>query len=179
MLRSFLMMWPGFMVEILDEVAKRAGFTWRDSYSLFRDPEKLGKTWTDLVQWQVKSYDMSGGHVCLYLMQVVHTYVAYVCQWSMRVFCAYVVHVCRACEYRAVYARMFCVCCIRVSLSLSLDTHTNTHKHTRTCTFLKGRPHRFQGNGGSRRCNGGRWAYPCSRDFTTPPSSFSRRFRLD
>jgi hypothetical protein len=48
------------MIEVLDEVARRAGFTWRESYSIFYDPEKYGKSWTDLLKWQVRSYDMSG-----------------------------------------------------------------------------------------------------------------------
>ena len=39
----------GFVVEVLDELAKRAGFTWRDSYAIFDAPEEFGKTWTELV----------------------------------------------------------------------------------------------------------------------------------
>ena len=50
----------GFMIEILDEVAARAGFTWRQSFAFFADPEDYGKTWTDLVSWQITTYDMSG-----------------------------------------------------------------------------------------------------------------------
>ena len=34
--------------------------TRRESYSFFDDPDKHGKTWTDLVKWQIKSYDISG-----------------------------------------------------------------------------------------------------------------------
>ena len=43
-------------LQILDEVAARAGFTWRNSYSTFDDPEKYGKTWTDLLKWQIETY---------------------------------------------------------------------------------------------------------------------------
>lgn len=43
----------GFMIEILDEVASRAGFTWRNSWTKFDDPEKYDKTWTELLRWQV------------------------------------------------------------------------------------------------------------------------------
>ena len=50
----------GFMIEVLDEVAARAGFSWRDSFSFFDNPETFGKTWTDLVQWQIGAYDLSG-----------------------------------------------------------------------------------------------------------------------
>lgn len=50
----------GFLIEILDELAKRAGFTWRDSFSYFDDPSKYNRTWTDLVLWQTNSYDLSG-----------------------------------------------------------------------------------------------------------------------
>ena len=50
----------GLMVTVLDEVAKRAGFTWRNSYAVFADPELSGKTWTELVKWQISSYDLSG-----------------------------------------------------------------------------------------------------------------------
>jgi len=50
----------GFMIEVLDELARRAGFTWRDSFAFFSTPESFGKTWTELVQWQIQAYDMSG-----------------------------------------------------------------------------------------------------------------------
>jgi hypothetical protein len=50
----------GFMIEVLDEVARRAGFTWRNSYTFFEAPETYGKSWTDLLLWQISSYDLSG-----------------------------------------------------------------------------------------------------------------------
>lgn len=46
----------GFVVEVLDELAKRAGFTWRESYAIFDDPEAYDKTWTDLVVSKPKRY---------------------------------------------------------------------------------------------------------------------------
>jgi len=33
----------GFMIEILDAVAERAGFTWRSSYALYDLPDQFGK----------------------------------------------------------------------------------------------------------------------------------------
>jgi hypothetical protein len=39
----------GFIVEILDELARRAGCTWRESYATFDEPEKFDKSWTDLL----------------------------------------------------------------------------------------------------------------------------------
>ena len=55
----------GFVVEILDELAKRAGFTWRESYAIFDDPEAFDKTWTELVVSKLQRYSMLeswGGH---------------------------------------------------------------------------------------------------------------------
>ena len=39
----------GLVPELLDELANRAGFTWRESYAVFDEPEKFDKTWTELV----------------------------------------------------------------------------------------------------------------------------------
>lgn len=50
----------GLLVELLDELSNRAGFTWRQSFALFEAPEAFGKTWTELAMWQIRSYDMSG-----------------------------------------------------------------------------------------------------------------------
>jgi len=36
------------------------GFTWRDSFAFYEHPERYGKSWSDVVEWQVSSYDLSG-----------------------------------------------------------------------------------------------------------------------
>ena len=53
---------PGLFAVILDEVAKRAGFSWRDSYAAFEPIDAVldeGKTWTDLLQWQTQNFDIA------------------------------------------------------------------------------------------------------------------------
>ena len=51
---------PGLIVELLDELAERAGFTWRDSFGVFdyRDMEK-NQTFDELLKWTVETYDLS------------------------------------------------------------------------------------------------------------------------
>lgn len=50
---------PGFTVEILDEVAKRAGFSWRTSFGV-ADVTKMGnRTLDDVLQWTAQTYDIS------------------------------------------------------------------------------------------------------------------------
>ena len=50
----------GVMTEILDEVARRAGFEWRNSYGFFAWP-KAGEnfTWTDSLLWSAKTFDVT------------------------------------------------------------------------------------------------------------------------
>jgi Ligand-gated ion channel len=53
---------PGIMVEIMDEVAKRAGFNWRNSFGAFtpiNSSEDGNKTWSDLLYWSVDVFDIS------------------------------------------------------------------------------------------------------------------------
>ena len=71
---------PGFIVTILDELATRGNFTWRDSFgitygpntiiptdaedagddpSMNNDVQYVNATWTDLVKWSVEMYDIS------------------------------------------------------------------------------------------------------------------------
>jgi len=51
---------PGLVVEILDEVAFRGGFAWRDSFTFEGNPYSAqGKTWTDLLLWSIETYDVS------------------------------------------------------------------------------------------------------------------------
>jgi len=52
---------PGIFVVILDELAKRAGFTWRDSFGIISPPENRDDdgSWTDVLVDSVKMYDLS------------------------------------------------------------------------------------------------------------------------
>ena len=49
---------PGVMIEIWDELAKRAGFSWRDSFAFVNTPSG-GKDWTDLLLWSIDAFDVS------------------------------------------------------------------------------------------------------------------------
>jgi len=48
----------GIHVELSDEVARRAGFEWRSTYALLTPPTG-DQTWTDLLIYMVKHYDVS------------------------------------------------------------------------------------------------------------------------
>lgn len=55
---------PGLMATLLDEVASRAGFTWRDSFAILERPSEpvinnITWTFTDLLAWSVDSYDVA------------------------------------------------------------------------------------------------------------------------
>ena len=54
---------PGLFVVILDEVARRAGFTWRNRYAAV-DPIRKGenRTWNELLEWEVKHFDIAVDH---------------------------------------------------------------------------------------------------------------------
>jgi hypothetical protein len=49
---------PGLLVAILDELAKRGSFTWRNSFAVTEGPGE-NHTWTDLLAWGTESYDVS------------------------------------------------------------------------------------------------------------------------
>jgi Ligand-gated ion channel len=53
---------PGLFVVVLDEVARRAGFAWRDSFAAV-DPlspaEDANRTWSDLLEWEVTNFDIA------------------------------------------------------------------------------------------------------------------------
>ncbi|GFH55630.1 hypothetical protein CTEN210_12105 [Chaetoceros tenuissimus] len=52
---------PGLMVKLLDEIALRGKFTWRDTF-VWEDYNAMAvaeKDWTDFVFWSVSNYDMS------------------------------------------------------------------------------------------------------------------------
>ncbi|CAB9528614.1 NMDA receptor subtype of glutamate-gated ion channels with high calcium permeability and voltage-dependent sensitivity to magnesium. Mediated by glycine. This protein plays a key role in synaptic plasticity [Seminavis robusta] len=53
---------PGYYVVILDELAKRAGFTWRDSFGMTnRLPPDTNRTYTELLDWGTDYYDFMVG----------------------------------------------------------------------------------------------------------------------
>lgn len=49
---------PGILVEILDLVAKQGNFSWRDTF-VFIDPPENGTLWSDLLFWEIDTYDVS------------------------------------------------------------------------------------------------------------------------
>lgn len=55
---------PGLFAIILDELARRAGFSWRNSYGVvlpINSTTDGNKTWTDLLLWEVETFDISAG----------------------------------------------------------------------------------------------------------------------
>lgn len=54
---------PGLFVTIMDEVAKRARFQWRNSFvaveAVDLSAANVNKTWSDLLEWQVNTFDIS------------------------------------------------------------------------------------------------------------------------
>mmetsp|Transcript_13230 Transcript_13230/g.20618 ORF Transcript_13230/g.20618 Transcript_13230/m.20618 type:complete len:577 (+) Transcript_13230:109-1839(+) len=49
--------YPGFMGVLMDELALRAGFTWRNSFGVYYGPGE-NKTYTDLAIWGTDAYDV-------------------------------------------------------------------------------------------------------------------------
>lgn len=56
---------PGLFVNILDQLAKRAGFEWRDNFGAgltpSMDPDHPNASFTDVLTWGVDTYDISIG----------------------------------------------------------------------------------------------------------------------
>jgi len=50
---------PGIAVKMMDEIARRAEFTWRDSYGLV-EPPNPNQTWTDVLVWSIEKFDLNG-----------------------------------------------------------------------------------------------------------------------
>jgi hypothetical protein len=50
---------PGLMADLLDEVARRAGFTWRDSFGVQVDPVSVNMTFTEMLLWTVENFDIA------------------------------------------------------------------------------------------------------------------------
>jgi hypothetical protein len=49
--------YPGIVGVILDELARRAAFTWRNSYGVTTTPGRGNQTFDDLLDWSVDTYD--------------------------------------------------------------------------------------------------------------------------
>lgn len=49
---------PGIVADLLDELATRGGFTWRDSFGVVKGPGK-NRTWTDLLGWATEEFDVA------------------------------------------------------------------------------------------------------------------------
>lgn len=53
---------PGYFAVLLDEVARRAGFSWRNSFGVYSPRNNVtdgGKSWTDILVWGVNTFDIS------------------------------------------------------------------------------------------------------------------------
>ncbi|CAB9526098.1 receptor subunit 1 [Seminavis robusta] len=50
---------PGILIELLDAVAQRANFTWRDSFAITSTPDAYNMTWRELLVWSIENYDIS------------------------------------------------------------------------------------------------------------------------
>lgn len=56
---------PGLFAVIMDELAERAGFTWRNSFAAIDpiDPSVDGnKTWSDMLVWEVNNFDIAADY---------------------------------------------------------------------------------------------------------------------
>ncbi len=53
---------PGIAAVVLDDLAERAGFTWRGSFGLYMDAKgaEYNETWTDILLWGIEKYDIVG-----------------------------------------------------------------------------------------------------------------------
>lgn len=55
---------PGLFAVLLDELARRAGFQWRNSYGIVNPltkDEDGNRTWSDLLSWETQTYDLAAG----------------------------------------------------------------------------------------------------------------------
>lgn len=56
---------PGLFVVILDEIARRAGFKWRNTYSAIDPLDSAidgNRTWSDLLRWELDHFDISADY---------------------------------------------------------------------------------------------------------------------
>ena len=49
---------PGIAAELMDELADRGGFTWRDTFGVYYLPAQ-NTSWTDLLLWSIETYDLN------------------------------------------------------------------------------------------------------------------------
>jgi hypothetical protein len=49
---------PGIVAELLDELARRGNFEWRNSFGLSLEPS-YGESWDSLLDWNVDHYDLA------------------------------------------------------------------------------------------------------------------------
>ncbi|CAB9525230.1 Glutamate-gated receptor that probably acts as non- selective cation channel (By similarity) [Seminavis robusta] len=49
---------PGVIPVILDELGRRGGFTWRDSFGIYTDPGQHNMTWNETLHWTMDTYDL-------------------------------------------------------------------------------------------------------------------------
>lgn len=50
--------YPGLAAVILDELAHRGGFTWRDSFGVYTGPPNSTVSWSEVLYWAMDSYDV-------------------------------------------------------------------------------------------------------------------------
>lgn len=53
--------YPGIIVTLMDEIARRGEFTWRNSFAVLDESQSLpdDKDWTEFLLWQTDTYDMA------------------------------------------------------------------------------------------------------------------------
>lgn len=51
---------PGIVAEILDELAERAGFTWRNSFAIIDATGGKNRTYTEMLNWGTEVFDIAG-----------------------------------------------------------------------------------------------------------------------
>lgn len=51
--------YPGLVSRLLDDICKRAGCTWRDSYTLLDGALEEGRSFTELLDWMTSTYDLA------------------------------------------------------------------------------------------------------------------------
>ncbi|CAB9525231.1 expressed unknown protein [Seminavis robusta] len=48
---------PGLVTVLLDELGRRGGFTWRNSFGVYYDPKDYDMDWNQTLHWSIKTYD--------------------------------------------------------------------------------------------------------------------------
>ncbi|CAB9512837.1 receptor subunit 1 [Seminavis robusta] len=50
---------PGILADLMDSLAERANFTWRNSFGVGNDPAYYNLTWTEMLLWGVETFDIA------------------------------------------------------------------------------------------------------------------------